>query len=110
MQVSLKVQRVMEAEKISAAELSHMVKRAAISRDSSNEGFNKRYFHWLFRIKGDLLEDMRYVNLVEVGHGESSVFEEHEPCEGDGCRACGWIGEIIRRVDDNTSRSIQRHI
>ena len=97
MQLSDKVQRVAREENISLDELVYMVKHSAVCRQ---EGFNRRYYHWSLNVQGNSLVDMRYFERIEVGEGNTSVFEEHGECAGEGCRECGWAGEIIRYVSD----------
>ena len=105
LQISEKVLRVLREEQISEEELQHMLKHAAISRAG---GCNWRFHHWGFLIEHQILKDMRHVEMVEVGQGEARVYEEHEPCHGEGCRACGWCGQLIRRIDDATDVEIHR--
>jgi len=94
MELSKKVLGVLSEEGISAEELGLMVDRAAIT---SLRGCNRRYFHWLFRLSGDKLEDMQLAQLVELGDGEESMNEPHENCGGGGCRECGWTGLVVRK-------------
>jgi hypothetical protein len=49
-----------------------MVDEAAITR---LRGFNRRYFHWLFKIQRDSVEEMQHVDLLKVGHGETMMME-----------------------------------
>lgn len=103
MKISDKIQRVMASEKISSQELAYMVDHAAkITRGP----FNRRYYQWLFKIRGESLEDMQYFNRIVIGVGRDKVSEEHEPCLGQGCKGCGWSGEIVRRISD---KPIPRH-
>jgi hypothetical protein len=99
-----KVLRVLHGESITPKELADMIRLSA--RSSLRAGFNRRYFHWLFKIQGDRLEDMQYADIVTVGTGTTQMSEDHEPCDGAGCRACGWTGQIIRRITD---KSLPRH-
>jgi hypothetical protein len=88
--------RVMAEEGITHAELSEMLSHAALYR---LDGFNRRYYHWLFRLSGRLVEAMATVDVVEVGRGkESKMREDCESCEGEGCKQCGWRGWILRLV------------
>lgn len=103
MQISDKVLRVLQAEKISADELYHMLDSVAFT---SLRGCNRRYFQWLFRIDGNQLQDMQRVELVEVGRGRDRMLEEHEPCEGQGCRDCGWAGQVSRAIQDTTATAM----
>ncbi|MGO9008835.1 MAG: hypothetical protein ACLQPN_01935 [Bryobacteraceae bacterium] len=74
-----------------------MLENAAITR---LRGFNLRYFHWLFKVEGDVLVAMQQVQIREVGTGSTRMLEDHEACEGRACRACGWMGQIGRWVTD----------
>jgi len=103
MSISPQVRRVLSAERISEEELALMVKRAANFR---GEDCNKRYYQWAFRVKDGTVEVMRHDTLVEVGHGSTRVTEEHDACNGEGCRACGWVGSIVRGIDDTTAMAI----
>lgn len=97
MQISSKVARVLEAEQIARAALDNMLSHAAITRI---RGFNRRYYHWLFLVRGDVLEDMQRVQMTEIGNGDTRIAEEHDACAGQGCRACAWVGQIQRRIKD----------
>lgn len=103
MQISAKVLKVLVAEKISPEELHRMITKAAFT---SIRGCNLRYFQWLFVRKGDLLMDMQQLDLVEVGRGSNRMLEEHEPCNGEGCRDCGWAGHVLRAVEDTTAATL----
>lgn len=92
-----RVRRVLTGERISDDELADMLRLAAKTKI---RGFTRRYFHWLFRVDGDRLEDMQYADLVQVGKGVSPMTEEHEPCMGLGCRGCGWSGQVVRWITD----------
>jgi hypothetical protein len=102
MKVTEKVLRVLRAEHISDEELGKMLDEAAITRI---EGGNARYCHWLFKTNPvtGAVEDMRLVEMVEIGQGPAKVIEEHDACEGAGCHACGWVGSFVRRLSDETA-------
>jgi hypothetical protein len=103
MQISAKVLRVLEAEKISADELYRMLDDVAFT---SIRGCNRRYFQWLFVVKDNRLEDMQQLDLVEIGRGSTRMLEEHDDCEGEGCKACGWAGQVSRAIEDTTARAL----
>lgn len=103
MQISAKVLRVVQGEQISPDELYRMLGELAFT---SLRGCNRRYFQWLFRVEGDVVLDMQRLDLVEVGRGRDRMLEEHEPCDGEGCRVCGWAGHILRGVDDSTAQAM----
>lgn len=103
MQISSKVLRVLQAEKISADELYQMLDSVAFT---SIRGCNRRYFQWLFRVTGNVLSDMQRVDVVEIGRGRDRMLEEHEPCDGEGCRMCGWVGSVSRAVEDATATAM----
>jgi hypothetical protein len=93
---SQKVLRVLEAEGISEEELEHMVTHAA---PATNERGNRRFHHWLFSIQSGtgLVMNMSHWEVpkeVHQGSEEMETFDEHEPCEGEGCKGCGWTGEV----------------
>jgi len=98
--LSAKVERVILAEKISAQELEYMLYYAAITR---LRGFNRRYFHWLFLVKNDVLLDMQHVELTQVGRGHTKMLEDHDACDGQGCVGCGWVGQIARWIKDKAA-------
>lgn len=100
MKLSSKVLRIMKQEQISAEELAYMLRHAAITRVRD---CNCRYFHWLFLVKDDQLEDMQRIDVVKVGEGDSHMLEEHAGCQGMGCKGCGWVGQISRAVKDGTA-------
>jgi len=103
MQLTDKVKRVLAGEKISPEELDYMLAQAAIT---SMRECNRRYYAWLFRVEDNVLLDMQRVDLVEVGHGPTAMLEEHDACNGAGCRACGWVGSISRAISDATARNL----
>lgn len=103
MQISPKVLRVLQAEDISAEELYRMLDEVAFT---SVRGCNRRYFQWLFVLKDNVLQDMQRADVVEIGKGSNRMLEEHEACEGQGCRTCGWVGQVSRAVEDATATAI----
>lgn len=103
MQISNRVLRVLQAEKISPDELFHMLDAVAFT---SIRGCNRRYFQWLFLVKNDVLLDMQRMEMTEIGRGENRMLEEHESCNGQGCRDCGWVGSVSRAVQDSTATAM----
>jgi hypothetical protein len=103
MQISAKVLRVLEAEQISADELYRILDEVAFT---SIRGCNRRYSQWLFVIKDDVLLDMQYFDLVEIGRGSTRMLEEHDDCDGEGCKACGWAGQVSRAIEDTTASAL----
>jgi hypothetical protein len=92
---SQKVLRVLEAEGISEEELEHMVTHAA---PATNERGNRRFHHWLFAINpvGSVLNMSRWevpTRRVKAVY-DMVTHDECEECEGQGCKVCGWTGEI----------------
>lgn len=100
MKLSDKVLRVLKGERIPVPKFLSMVRQAALF---NKEGFNRRFFDWLLLVDGDSVLDMRKINLMEIGKGNSKCSEEHDSCEGKGCKSCGWSGQIIRWISDSTS-------
>jgi hypothetical protein len=96
-QLSKRVLAILATEKIAEEELCLMLDSAAIT---SVRGFNRRYFHWLFKVSGDVLVDMQHEKHLETGKGDTVMFEDHDACDGAGCKACGWIGQVKRWVKD----------
>lgn len=93
--ISEKVRRVMEAEGISEDELEHMIQHAA---PTTNERGNRRFHHWLFAINpiGAVL-NMSYMEVpvqYHQGTTDMEAYDECPNCEGHGCKACGWTGEV----------------
>lgn len=107
MQISSRALRVLQAEKISADELYQMLDEVAFT---SIRGCNRRYFQWLFRIEGNVLQDMQRLDVIEVGKGRDRMLEEHEACNGEGCRDCGWVGQISRAIRDTTASAMHAAI
>lgn len=107
MKISDKVLKVLVAEKISPDELYYMLTKAAFT---SVRGCNLRYFQWGFTRSGDVLLDMQRMEMVEVGGGVGKglhrMEEEHEVCNGEGCRECGWVGSVLRVVNDATAAAM----
>lgn len=97
--------RLLEEEKITHAELVDMIERSA---RCSMRGFNRRYHNWVFLLKGDVLERMEAAKVAEVGRGEDSMSEDCPRCEGLGCKACNWSGQVVRRVVDTTAIRLQQ--
>ena len=81
-----------------------MVEHAAQTSAYGKE-WKRRYFHWLFKVEGGALMDMKFSTPIEVGTGHARMREEHEPCAGLGCHQCGWWGEIVRLVSDKPGGS-----
>lgn len=102
-QVSERVLWVLRYEKISEEELAKMLRLAVNTRV---RGFNKRYCHWIFKVNGDHLEEMQWVDLLEVGKGKTKMLEEHDSCNGEGCHTCGWSGQVARWITD---RPLPKH-
>lgn len=102
MQISTKVLKVLKAENISAEELRRMLNKMALT---SIRGCNRRYFQWLFQMNSTntVLSDMQRLDVVEIGRGQNRMLEEHEECGGEGCRTCGWVGQVSRAVQDATA-------
>jgi hypothetical protein len=103
MQISAKALRVLTAEQISAEELYRMLDEAAFT---SVRGCNRRYFQWLFVVRDNVLRDMQLLEVVEVGKGKDRMLEEHDACNGEGCRECGWIGQVSRAIADTTAAAM----
>src|ERR1035441_10535513 len=97
MELSDQVLRVLSFERISEGKLAEMLKRAAITR---LRGFNRRYFHWIFKTEGDVLVAMQHVEIIEIGNGNTRMLEDHDACDGAGCHGCGWIGQVGRWGSD----------
>lgn len=102
--VSPRVQRIIAAENISPSELQEMLRLAAPY--TGPEGFNRRFHRWSFRVglsrttAGYEVEDMQSVDLKSIGlPGSYGHMEEPcEACDGEGCKACGWRGQVIRNL------------
>jgi hypothetical protein len=99
--MSLQVQRVMQACKISPDELVQMIFRSALTRE---RGFNRKFYDWLFKVKVEIREDtttvqkMVLAQQIEIGHGPHYMEEVHMDCNGEGCLECGWDGKIVRHL------------
>ena len=81
------------AEGISQEELTYMLDHSAIT---SVDGCNRRFNHWLFEVRDGVLKRMLFNVLEEIGRnrGFGFMIEDCVHCEGDGCKACGWRGEV----------------
>ena len=95
MNIDPNVQKQLQAEQISEEEIQRMVR---LSAQNSDGDCNRRYFDWLFKIEKNTLLVMRRATMMEIGKGPDSVYEEHDACDGKGCKSCGWIGEVIRHL------------
>jgi len=103
MRVNVKILKILREEKISAEELGVMLDKAAIT---SIRGFNRRYFHWLFLMQGNVLKKMEHAQMTEIGipyDDYDLVKEDHDLCDGKGCASCGWIGQVGRWVTDKAA-------
>ena len=107
MRITAKVLKVLQTEKISPDELMTMLREAAFT---SLRGSNLRYFQWLFTRKGNMLLDMQRADLMEIGRGQNRMLEEHDACDGEGCRTCGWAGVVSRAMQDPTASSDECHV
>lgn len=92
--VETRVQRILRTEGISQTELDDIAARSAIN--SKEEGFNRKYHQWLLLVIDGQVRDMERTDVTEVGkdRGKGFVFDEHEVCDGQGCKDCGWRGEV----------------
>ena len=96
MRVLSQPRQVLIGEDISEAELEHMVVHSA---PLTHGWANRRWMHWIFKIDMGTrtVERMAY-RQVQGAQGDGVMCEECGYCEGEGCKACGWHGEIRRRV------------
>lgn len=88
------VRRVVAGEGLDEAEVIEWVRKAA---RFSHEFGNRRYHEWIFEVRGEQV--LRMVTLDPVEQFEHSMspmvaYELCEECNGDGCKACGWHGEV----------------
>lgn len=91
-----KVLSILKVEGIGQIEALGMVEHSAIS---SVGGCNRRFHDWLFLIRDNQVLEMKSFELKRKGHpyqGAESMIEECDECEGLGCKACGWRGEVKR--------------
>ena len=93
-QLSEQVKRVMDETAISMTDLQVMVDRAAIITHSS--GCNRRYRSWLMHVNGNCVLLLRKFEMTDYSQGARSEVEECEECWGDGCKECGWVGQVLR--------------
>ena len=75
---------------------------------TSIRGCNLRYVQWLFVLKDNVLVDMQQLDLVEIGRGQNRMLEEHDDCNGEGCKECGWAGQVSRAVEDTTAAMLDK--
>lgn len=93
--VSAQVKRVIKGEGISEAELDTMAKKAAIN---THDRGNRRFHGWIFDIQGNTLQRMTQdIQRIVRRQGSTNltVHEDCEECDGDGCKECGWVGEVV---------------
>lgn len=96
--LSLSVLRVAAAEGISPEQVDAMVAKAALVKHSRG---NRRYHDWVFQVvPGEVnLGVARMsrlhspVKLVSKP-GYPVLFEVCPECDSDGCKECGWTGEL----------------
>lgn len=98
MTYSTQVQKVMSGEYISSTEMDQMLSQAAITRE---RGFNRRFHHWLFRVKDGVVERMEYFDLPRFGSGPEIMRETCLACNGGECMNCGWSGVVLRAIKPN---------
>jgi hypothetical protein len=98
MNVSEKVKTVCVVEGISEAELRTMVQLSSPLR--GDDRANHRFHTWAFFIDKDTQQvtNMCRFGHTSVGHGRSPQLEECEHCQGEGCKDCGWRGEVVRLI------------
>jgi hypothetical protein len=89
-----RVQRILREESITQTELGQIVARSAMH--TLSEGFNRMYHHWLLYVVKGEVRDMQRTDITEVGveRGCGFQYSDHEDCEGQGCKECGWRGEL----------------
>lgn len=98
LKLSEQVQAVMLTEGITTEELNTMVESAALT---SHERGNRRFHLWVFQMTGDTVQRMSRLLDVEATipqqHLSSgfTVRVEHDPCESNGCKECGYAGYIV---------------
>lgn len=89
-----KVRRVLSLENISTEEVGHMVTHAA---PVTNERGNRRFHQWLFSIQNGEVKNMQHweppTRRIKA-RADMVSFDECDACDGEGCKACGWTGEI----------------
>lgn len=95
--LSERVKRIARIEGISEQELLEMIRRSA---PCTHDRGNRRFHTWVFSIdkRTNECEDMASYEFFEEGQPgmRGWVFEEHLACSGEGCRDCGWWGEVRR--------------
>lgn len=88
LELSDQVKAVLKAEGYTPHYLEYMLRHGAIT---SLRGASRRYHHWLFRLQGQKVVKM-FAHYTEM---DSAVaWEDCTSCEGRGCKACGWSGQI----------------
>lgn len=93
MQLSDKVKRVAKEEGLTEEQVTDMATRASLFRSLRG---NRRYFGWAFRIEDGIVYDMFGVTRPpHVGTGMRGKLLPHEPCRGEGCKACHYYGEVL---------------
>jgi hypothetical protein len=100
--ISPQVRFVIDSESIQRDELGLMLERAALT---THDRGNRRYHQWIFNTKTDLDTNTLTVDFmtayeiptqkrVSTQDKDFVVFDEHEDCDGFGCKGCGYTGEI----------------
>jgi hypothetical protein len=93
--LSKQVQRVIKAENISLEELATMLRKAAITTHSRG---NRRFHSWIFDMSDTHVDRMTLDELIELdkpGSLELTVHDDCPECDGEGCRLCHWVGEVV---------------
>jgi hypothetical protein len=96
--LSPQVEQKMLDEKLSLADVEEIVAKSAIIKHVAG---NRRYFDWLLRIKDNKVLSLRRIGsavdeMTDYASGLAYQIEECEDCDGDGCKYCGWIGQVKR--------------
>lgn len=95
MKPSKRVIYVATQNNISPQELADMIRKSAIV--TSQHG-NRKYHNWWFVTTASEVLSMVTGPPVKLGNnrGKGYMGEDHDVCEGRGCKECNWTGEAIR--------------
>lgn len=96
--LALSVLRVASADGLSPDQVEDMVAKAALVKHSRG---NRRYHDWVFDVRKEkestvVVRMSRLHSPVKIVSkpGYPVLFEVCPDCDSDGCKECGWTGEL----------------
>lgn len=97
MNTTTKVAKVIHEEGITPQELEEMIKKSSICSHSAKG--NRRFHDWIFNISPEGCTDMFKEEITIIGKGHIGMYEDCPKCDSEGCKFCGWNGEVQRKLN-----------